>query len=97
MNDGLCGMHLLLYRVVVIDKIKETECCDGSDEPAGVCLNKCQEIEEVYRKKRDGELKIQRTVRVVSTSMFNTYPTIRVPKFDLHTSLLHIRRKNASK
>ena len=40
----------------------EPECCDGSDEPLGLCVNRCKEIGEEYRKKRDAERKIQKTV-----------------------------------
>ncbi|KAJ2929543.1 hypothetical protein H1R20_g7558, partial [Candolleomyces eurysporus] len=39
----------------------EPDCCDGSDELSGVCKDSCKEVGEAYRKKRDEELKIQRT------------------------------------
>lgn len=39
----------------------EELCCDGSDERPGVCPNRCKEVGEAYRKKRDAELKIQKT------------------------------------
>ena len=42
--------------------LAEVQCCDGSDEQAGVCPNLCKEIGEEYRTKRDAELKIQRAV-----------------------------------
>ncbi|KAF9268338.1 hypothetical protein L218DRAFT_954698 [Marasmius fiardii PR-910] len=44
-NDGLC----------------EPECCDGSDEPPGVCPNTCEEVGEAYRKKRNEEMKLRKT------------------------------------
>jgi protein kinase C substrate 80K-H len=44
-NDGLC----------------EIECCDGSDERPGVCPNRCKEIGDIYWKRRNQELKIQKT------------------------------------
>lgn len=40
----------------------EPECCDGSDEPPGVCPNKCAEIGEEYRKKVEQEMKTRKTV-----------------------------------
>jgi hypothetical protein len=39
----------------------EADCCDGSDEQPGVCPNRCTEIGEAYRAKRNAELKIQKT------------------------------------
>jgi hypothetical protein len=42
----------------------DPDCCDGSDEPLGVCKNLCKEIGEAYRKKRDAERKMQKTVRI---------------------------------
>ncbi|KAI0301937.1 glucosidase II beta subunit-like-domain-containing protein [Multifurca ochricompacta] len=44
-NDGLC----------------EPSCCDGSDEPAGVCENTCGIIGEIYRKEQDTLRKLRRT------------------------------------
>jgi len=44
-------------------RYKEPECCDGSDELPGICVNRCKEVGEEYRKKRDAERKIQKTVR----------------------------------
>lgn len=42
--------------------IKEPECCDGSDEPLGVCPNKCREIGEAYAHKMEAERKLRKTV-----------------------------------
>ncbi|KDQ06993.1 hypothetical protein BOTBODRAFT_167442 [Botryobasidium botryosum FD-172 SS1] len=44
-NDGLC----------------EPECCDGSDEPSGVCPNICEEIGKEYRAAAEAEQKTRRT------------------------------------
>ncbi|KZW03841.1 hypothetical protein EXIGLDRAFT_599996 [Exidia glandulosa HHB12029] len=44
-NDGLC----------------EPECCDGTDEPSGLCPNICKQVGEEYRKKRDALLKTRKT------------------------------------
>lgn len=40
----------------------ELACCDGSDEPLGVCTNKCKEVGEAYRAKQAAERKIRKTV-----------------------------------
>lgn len=54
---------LTLYtsRPYLIDR-QEPECCDGSDERAGVCKNTCKEIGEVYRAKQEAERKLRKTV-----------------------------------
>lgn len=41
---------------------EELECCDGSDEQPGVCKNVCKEIGEAYRKQREEQRKLQKTV-----------------------------------
>lgn len=48
--------------------VLEAECCDGSDEQPGVCPNRCKEVGEAYRKKRDAELKIQKTGSKIRTT-----------------------------
>lgn len=40
----------------------EPECCDGSDEPSGVCKNECQAIGEAYQLRMEGERKLRSTV-----------------------------------
>ncbi|KAJ8456395.1 hypothetical protein ONZ45_g18736 [Pleurotus djamor] len=45
----------------VHDGLCETACCDGSDELPGVCPDRCKEIGEEYRKKRDEENKLRKT------------------------------------
>ena len=46
----------------------EPSCCDGSDEPAGVCPNICKQVGEEYRKQNEALLKIRKTVRCVQVS-----------------------------
>ncbi|KAF6762433.1 glucosidase II beta subunit-like-domain-containing protein [Ephemerocybe angulata] len=58
-NEGHIGAYIHSSRVG--DGLCETECCDGSDERPGTCPNRCKEIGEAYRAKRDAELKIQKT------------------------------------
>jgi len=41
--------------------ITDPDCCDGSDEPAGVCPNQCAELGEAYRKTLEQERKLRRT------------------------------------
>jgi hypothetical protein len=40
----------------------DPECCDGSDEPDGVCPNICSTVGQEYRAKRDEERKKRKTV-----------------------------------
>jgi protein kinase C substrate 80K-H len=51
-NDGLC----------------EQECCDGSDEPLGVCPNTCQEVGAEHRKKTEVERKLRKTGSKIRSS-----------------------------
>jgi len=44
-NDGLC----------------ERECCDGSDEPFGVCPNVCEQVGAVHRKQLEEDRKLRKT------------------------------------
>ena len=39
----------------------EPECCDGSDEPAGVCPDRCVEVGTTYRANREAERKLRKT------------------------------------
>ena len=39
----------------------EPECCDGSDEPSGVCPNICEHIGKEHRAKVEAETKIRKT------------------------------------
>ena len=41
----------------------EPECCDGSDEPYGVCPNICKRVGEEHRKRVEEEMKLRKTVR----------------------------------
>lgn len=47
---------------IIFHFFSEQECCDGSDERPGVCVNRCNEIGEIYRKQKEAELKLRRTV-----------------------------------
>ncbi|KAF7313462.1 hypothetical protein HMN09_00502100 [Mycena chlorophos] len=58
-NEGHIGATIPSSRVN--DGLCETQCCDGTDEPAGVCPDRCQEIGAEFRKKRDAELKLRKT------------------------------------
>lgn len=54
-----------LYAVILelqIRVIEEPECCDGSDEPSGLCPNICKEVGDTYSKKVAEERKIRKTV-----------------------------------
>jgi protein kinase C substrate 80K-H len=44
-------------------QLLEPECCDGSDEDPGVCVNICREVGEAHRKKVEAESKLRKTVR----------------------------------
>ncbi|KAF8164847.1 glucosidase II beta subunit-like-domain-containing protein [Crassisporium funariophilum] len=59
-NEGHIGATIPSSRVN--DGLCELDCCDGSDERPGVCPNLCKEIGEAYRKKRNQEQKIRKTV-----------------------------------
>ncbi|KAI0319177.1 glucosidase II beta subunit-like-domain-containing protein, partial [Amylostereum chailletii] len=58
-NKGHIGSIISGTRVR--DGLCEPECCDGSDEPSGVCPNKCKEVGEAYRTKREAEHKLRKT------------------------------------
>ncbi|TFY83261.1 hypothetical protein EWM64_g763 [Hericium alpestre] len=58
-NEGHIGSSIPSTRVR--DGLCELECCDGSDEPAGVCPNVCKEIGEAYRKKQEADRKLRKT------------------------------------
>ncbi|KDQ29552.1 hypothetical protein PLEOSDRAFT_1055546 [Pleurotus ostreatus PC15] len=58
-NDGHIGSTIPSWQVN--DGLCEAACCDGSDELPGVCPNRCKEIGEAYRTKRDAERKLRKT------------------------------------
>jgi protein kinase C substrate 80K-H len=58
----VCSLHSLHAEPLTYSI--EPQCCDGSDERPGVCKNACKEIGEAYRKQRDAERKIQKTVSI---------------------------------
>ncbi|KAI0057754.1 hypothetical protein BV25DRAFT_1352121 [Artomyces pyxidatus] len=58
-NEGHIGSTISSTRVN--DGLCEKECCDGSDEPAGVCANTCKEVGESYRKEYEAARKLRKT------------------------------------
>ncbi|OAX39255.1 hypothetical protein K503DRAFT_739832 [Rhizopogon vinicolor AM-OR11-026] len=58
-NEGHIGGVIQSSRVN--DGLCEQECCDGSDEPSGVCPNTCQEVGAEYRKEVEAERKLRKT------------------------------------
>ena len=42
--------------------LAEPECCDGSDEPTGVCEDVCKEVGSAYRERVRAEHKLRKTV-----------------------------------
>ncbi|CAE7168708.1 unnamed protein product [Rhizoctonia solani] len=65
-NEGHIGATVKSSRVN--DGICEPECCDGSDEPSGVCPNQCKEIGEKYRVEREAERKLRKTGAKIRSS-----------------------------
>jgi protein kinase C substrate 80K-H len=63
-NDGLCGPLFALRYPSSTDASLEPACCDGSDEPAGVCENTCAAVGELYRQKQEAARKLQKTVSI---------------------------------
>lgn len=43
--------------------LPEPECCDGSDEPSGVCPNICDQVGTRYRALLEQKAKLRNTVR----------------------------------
>ncbi|KAG8815614.1 hypothetical protein FRC19_000918 [Serendipita sp. 401] len=58
-NEGHEGASISSTRVN--DGLCEKECCDGSDEPEGVCPNVCEEVGKEYRQRKEAEAKLRRT------------------------------------
>ncbi|KIK33935.1 hypothetical protein CY34DRAFT_813259 [Suillus luteus UH-Slu-Lm8-n1] len=65
-NEGHIGAIIQSSRVN--DGLCEQECCDGSDEPSGVCPNTCQEVGAEHRKKTDAERKLRKTGSKIRSS-----------------------------
>ncbi|KAG1753222.1 glucosidase II beta subunit-like-domain-containing protein [Suillus lakei] len=65
-NEGHIGAIIKSSRVN--DGLCEQECCDGSDEPSGVCPNTCQEVGVEYRKKTEAERKLRKTGSKIRSS-----------------------------
>lgn len=63
-NDGLCGPLFALQFPSFTDASLEPACCDGSDEPAGICENTCAAVGELYRQKQEAARKLQKTVSI---------------------------------
>ncbi|EJF63088.1 endoplasmic reticulum protein [Dichomitus squalens LYAD-421 SS1] len=58
-NAGHIGSYIPSTRVR--DGLCELECCDGSDEPEGVCPNVCKQVGEEYRERVKAENKLRKT------------------------------------
>lgn len=58
-NEGHIGASIPSSRVK--DGLCEPACCDGSDEPAGVCENTCAAAGKEYRKVQEAAQKLRRT------------------------------------
>ncbi|KAI9466553.1 glucosidase II beta subunit-like-domain-containing protein [Lactarius psammicola] len=58
-NDGHVGASIPSSRVN--DGLCEPACCDGSDEPAGVCEDMCAAVGKEYRKEQEAARKLRRT------------------------------------
>ncbi|KAG2147979.1 glucosidase II beta subunit-like-domain-containing protein [Suillus clintonianus] len=65
-NEGHIGA--IIQSSHVNDGLCEQECCDGSDEPSGVCPNTCQEVGAEHRKKTDAERKLRKTGSKIRSS-----------------------------
>ncbi|KAG2345043.1 hypothetical protein BDR05DRAFT_931060 [Suillus weaverae] len=65
-NEGHIGAIIQSSRVN--DGLCEQECCDGSDEPSGVCPNTCQEVGAEHRKKTEAERKLRKTGSKIRSS-----------------------------
>jgi len=58
-NEGHIGASIPSSRVN--DGLCEPTCCDGTDEPAGVCENTCVKAGELFRQKQEAARKLQGT------------------------------------
>jgi protein kinase C substrate 80K-H len=65
-NEGHIGAIIQSSRVN--DGLCEKECCDGSDEPSGVCPNTCQEVGAEHKKKTEAERKLRKTGSKIRSS-----------------------------
>ncbi|KAH9921517.1 endoplasmic reticulum protein [Epithele typhae] len=65
-NEGHIGSYISSTRVN--DGLCEAECCDGSDEPSGVCTNACKEVGEAYRERVKAENKLRKTGSKIRSS-----------------------------
>ncbi|KAG1739894.1 glucosidase II beta subunit-like-domain-containing protein [Suillus paluster] len=65
-NEGHIGAIIQSSRVN--DGLCEQKCCDGSDEPSGVCPNTCQEVGAEHRKKTEAERKLRKTGSKIRSS-----------------------------
>ena len=94
-NDGLCGQLSVLCYHSSIDASLEPACCDGSDEPVGVCEDMCVTVGEIYRKKQEAARKLQSTVSIPMGSAFHpSHYICRVLKSVRHILPLHGKRRN---
>ena len=62
---GYVVSWLLCVHFSSFDASIEPTCCDGSDEPAGVCENTCAAVGKEYRKQQEAARKQRKTVRIL--------------------------------
>ena len=98
-NDGLCGKSESLVQLLFFRPRAEKECCDGSDEPEGVCPNICEIVGNEYREHIAAETRVRKTVcdHRVSSYHPNFSHTLRAPKLELHTSHSPTKSGSASR
>ena len=91
-----CVVRLIMLRSVVFSNASsEPECCDGSDEPAGVCQNACKEIGAAYKERIKAEHKLRKTVgSLFKCPIHATHTSFRAPRSAHLTSLSPKRRKS---
>jgi protein kinase C substrate 80K-H len=65
-NKGHIGAYIRSSRVN--DGLCEPECCDGSDEPEGVCPNVCASVGKEHRRVVDAERKMRKTGSKIRSS-----------------------------
>ena len=66
-SDGLCGPSIPFFLPGPPSSTTEPECCDGSDEPLGVCPNICEQVGIQYRALLEQEDKLRKAVRSFSS------------------------------
>lgn len=57
-----CFSQVVFWLKSQVRVLEEPECCDGSDEPLGICPNVCEQVGKAYAQKMEAELKLRKTV-----------------------------------